>query len=506
MQPGRSMMLTYTLSTAHGTKLSIDAHGSVGHTEPACATAISVEVMVASDGRQTLQTRGMIAETPLSTLHVVPLDGGDVALLDPVAQRYVCAAPSALAVGELAVTATIVGAWERFRLEAAVPNVFAAAFQHNARRLVQSGTAAAEDSAHLPEVLTGLANTTAPWSFDRAANLLLMRACQPTRRAAVVASFKNEGASVIEWLAHAWAVGFAHAFIYTNGNTDGSGPLLEALHRAGRITLLENAAPAAVSPQIAAYEHSINLLPALRDFEWAAYFDADELLVPDARHDHSVVAMIESIEALWTTERPAAICVNWQWYGSGGQTFREDGLLQERFVHSRPHTYVKSIVRLRDVASMAAIHIPDPGAVLCVTSGGERLPISTADAGRMDVSGARLNHYYHKSFEEFVVKHERGRGGVPGGLQGKDFRTFFEWDVAPLPARILPTPTALLLRVKREMAALRQLPGVADAEDLTRSVHRSLAQQVRHSALWHALRAGPAHGSEKLIGGLLAAD
>ena len=385
-------MPTFRLLTSHGTELCTAPALPAFHSQPAAAHG-PLLLDVEPGGRDGVVNagigvliRGPIEPKRVRSIRIEPVGTGEVSLRDTETGYYLCAAPPSQGWGDLALCAPTVGEWERFRLEDAGIDPLQGAFATNTARVGTPLPASAGPSC-VPSGLDAIGLAAQPWSIERAANLLLMRSIRPTRRAAVVASFRNEGACILEWLAHARAVGFAHAFIYTNGNTDGSDGLLEALHHAGSLTLLRNEVSASVSPQVKAYEHSIHLLPALRDFEWVAYLDADELLVPDARHDHSVVALIDAVDAQWTAERPAAICVNWHWYGSGGQVFRSDGLLQERFIHARPHSYVKSIVRLRDISTMAGIHIPDPGAVLCVSSGGERLPINQADAGRGGFQG-----------------------------------------------------------------------------------------------------------------------
>lgn len=338
-------------------------------------------------------------------------------------------------------------------------------------------------------------------------SLALMRLIQPTRTAAAVVSAKNEGCFLLECVAHYRAVGFEHVFLYTNGNSDGSDALLDALDGTSFVTVIRNEVGPLVSPQVKAYEHSIHLLHALRDFEWVSYFDVDEFLVPAEHHDYSVIKAIIALQRRYPSRlaaasdatgmeperRPSAICYNWNWYGSEGQIRREDGLVQERFSHSVAHGLVKSLVRLADIGTMAAIHVPGPKGAAFVNSAFD--PV-TIDIDCMteppDAVHGTLNHYYQKSFEEFGLKSHRGRGGVPGGSEGKSLQTFFEWDVEPTPANYHPAPPRLLARVHSELAALQANPAIARAAQAAEQAYRVLSRRVNGDDLearFHDLRA-----------------
>ena len=56
---------------------------------------------------------------------------------------------------------------------------------------------------------------------------------------AIVTSVRNEGLSILEWLAYHRSIGFKSFFIYTNDNTDRSDDLLRILAK-GLVTLIEN--------------------------------------------------------------------------------------------------------------------------------------------------------------------------------------------------------------------------------------------------------------------------
>lgn len=395
------------------------------------------------------------------------------------------------------------------RLQAAdASDPLEAVFRRNIATLVgsQPSTGGVDHQRQCGRDLDALALDLGPSGGSKALNLALMRRVQPTRTAAAVITAKNEGCFLLECVAHYRAIGFEHVFIYTNDNTDGSDALLDALGRTRFVTVIRNDVGPLASPQVKAYEHSIQLLRALRDFEWVPYFDVDEFLVPAAHHDYSVIEMITALQRRYPSrlaaapnpgatggQRPSAICFNWNWYGSQGQIRREGGLVQERFSYSAVHGLVKSLVRLADIGTMALIHMPGPDGMALVNAAFDPITVGfDCMTEPPDPVHGTLNHYYQKSFEEFGVKSHRGRGGVPGGLEGKGLNTFFEWDVSATPVNYNPAPPRLLARVHKELAALLAVPAIASAAQAAEHAYRALSYRVNGddlAARFHDMRA-----------------
>ena len=352
------------------------------------------------------------------------------------------------------------------------------AFQDNITSLTCGGPVPADpvDQVLGPE-LDELITDWGPWSSLKQANFELMRAIPPTRRVAVVATVKNEGAYLVEWVAHQRAIGFEHVFLYTNDNTDGSDALLAALSRTGFVTVIYNRTSRHVPPQGKAYEHSIHLLRDLRRYEWVAYLDADEFLIPTGKYDFHLLPLLAELRRLDPVGDIVTLAVNWQFFGSSGQVRRTEGLLMERFQHSQPCPLVKSMVRLSKVTAMRQVHVPEPEDALTVNSAFEPVRAQDCLVPPAALPGIQLNHYYGRSFEEFCLKQARGRGNVFGGLVGKGMETFFQWDVPATPANHTPPPPTLLARLQGEVECLMALPGIAAA---WRATMQRTAQQSRH--------------------------
>lgn len=291
-------------------------------------------------------------------------------------------------------------------------------------------------------------------------NALANLAIRPRQRVAVVSSARNEGISLLEWIAHYRVLGADGIFIYTNDNIDGSELLLDVLARHGVVHLIRNEIGADTPPQQKCYTHALHLLTELRDYRWAFFADADEFLVPAERYQRSMAALLDHAEST-AGDALAAVCVHWRWFGSGKAFARTEGLLLERFRQSYRNEHVKSIVRLRDAISMHYLHVPivPPGRI-GVTSSLQPVPSMTVEMPT-DYEGAELNHYWNKSFQEFVFKRMRGDGSLDASSTHKTFETFFRWGQKPRPDH--PLDAGLVARVAAEVQRLLTLPGVSEA-------------------------------------------
>jgi hypothetical protein len=297
------------------------------------------------------------------------------------------------------------------------------------------------------------------WSPIKALNFALLMALPATQNPALVATIRNEGISILEWIAHNKAIGFAKIFIYTNDNNDGSLSMLEALANAGEIRLIKNEVDPHVAPQAKAYEHSLHLLTELRNHKWVAYLDADEFLICNAGPNHSLSEILDRIQ-IPLDDKVSSISLNWKWFSSKNAYNRSPGLVLERFDTSTPNEHVKSIVRLCDVITMKHLHSPIMFKGSLTLNGAfkqfDRLSVTTPP----EYKYGQINHYWSKSFQEFVLKKARGRGtkGVAG--EQRDFTNFFDWDV-PHAAQIDVPPAVIVDNAKRELSRLLSIDGIA---------------------------------------------
>lgn len=335
-------------------------------------------------------------------------------------------------------------------------------YKYNILEVALTDPAAKSDQPpdDIDERYDGLVDHTAPWSEWKRANFAMLRRIRPSKTAAVVATVRNEGIYLVEWIAHCRAIGFERIFLYTNDNTDGSSGLLQLLHRQGVIRLIENRFVPGLHPQIKAFEHSLHFLHELRDYEWVAYLDADEFLIPHADAGHTVGGLIAALRERYPAQTPLAICLNWFWMPSDGIIERQAGLIHEIFQTGFFHSHVKSIVHLASVSTMWAVHIPDPARNWCVNGNLDPIYMGGVDTDPR-FHYARINHYYNKSFEEYAFKIERSQAGGPS-FAGKSYEMFFLMDRAPSIVS-WPIPEGISLRTKAEIGVLMDLPGIGEA-------------------------------------------
>jgi hypothetical protein len=320
------------------------------------------------------------------------------------------------------------------------------------------------------------------WTIPQFLNFLTLGLIRPTRRAAVVGTMRNDGIYALEWIAYYLALGFEHIFIYTNDNADGSDTLLRMLSHQKIITLIESETSGKVGPEAKAYEHSIQLLQELREFEWALYVDSDEYFVPAPRFGNSVMNVLAALEEQFPERLPSCVCYAWLWFISEMAYLRTPGFLIERFQHARPHWITKGLVRLQDVVSMRHEHYPD------VKVGGflvdSAFSIISGDVKELwkkrnpQYSGGHLNHYWPKSFEEFALKKARGQTlNLDENLYDRPFEMFFRWNGYGSVDNYYPIDPVMLGRVRETVKKFKGMAGVGAVAD---QIERGFPALLKH--------------------------
>jgi hypothetical protein len=252
-------------------------------------------------------------------------------------------------------------------------------------------------------------------SSGRLYNFLTRYTTQPTRDICVVATARNEGVYLLEWIAYHKSIGIETFFIYSNDNDDGSNALLKRLSDAGVITLVENVLDGDTPPQQKAFNHALNVLPHILDYKWAIFIDIDEFLVVDPNR---FAALSDYIT--WQEKQTIdAIAFSWIIMTSWGQNKWSPEFVRQRFTRRRTHPdkHIKSMFRPQKFLHCQP-HYP-------LTDW--RVPVSIRDSSgsphlnyygsnepsfmiHPKAEAAWINHYYFKSAEEFVWQRWRGAG------------------------------------------------------------------------------------------------
>ncbi|MGI4975955.1 MAG: glycosyltransferase family 2 protein [Janthinobacterium lividum] len=272
-------------------------------------------------------------------------------------------------------------------------------------------------------------------------------------RIAAVLLVKNEARDLLEWLAFQFVVGFDAVIVLDNGSTDGTADVVRMAAQTHDVRLLDWPS-VALSSHADAYDHALALFGA--EFDWMAFLDADEFLLP-LRHG-SVPALLESLDA------HAAVGVHWAVFGSSRLVDWPKGLVIDSFLHRAredfvPNRHIKSIVRPREVVRCHLSHWFEMKGARLESDGWhdgyvdpDGRPIHwEAQAGvtrdQPDFATARLHHYFTRSLAHWRVKMARRWLDVE-----RTDDAFVEHDRNEV---LDASALRYVAAVKREMAAMR---------------------------------------------------
>jgi hypothetical protein len=245
------------------------------------------------------------------------------------------------------------------------------------------------------------------------------------QRIALVATMRNEGPFLLEWLAYHCAIGFTEILVCTNDCVDGSPELLDALEAHGVVRHLRCTPGPDDKAQLFAYGQA----QAALAHDWPdvlMVLDADEFLNIHVGAGH-VTDLLDAVPDATT------FLVNWRIFGASGHDRWSAEPVLERFTRAATRDNgvnwsFKTLFRHPD-----AYHCPllphGPGfakperlaGLRPVDGGGTALPERYARAegflqsepGTVSYRLAQVNHYNTRSWEDYLAKHERGGGLGP---------------------------------------------------------------------------------------------
>lgn len=150
--------------------------------------------------------------------------------------------------------------------------------------------------------------------------------------------------------------------------------------------------------QMGAYRHFLDNFR--RDYDWAAFFDCDEFLVLKKHGDVK--------EFIREFHNPYGIGVNWKFFGSNSQLIvgENKNSLLKQFTLSQKNAdqHVKTILNLSSGGVMVLPHNPN---VPLINTDKKFFngPFNNPPSDNV----AQLNHYHHKSFEDWLKRCDRGQ-------------------------------------------------------------------------------------------------
>jgi hypothetical protein len=249
-------------------------------------------------------------------------------------------------------------------------------------------------------------------------NSSIRRNIRKTGSSCIVATARNEGVYIVEWVAYHLALGFEKIFLYTNNNQDESLGLLRELHDNGFIELIESDVGAGGNAQAKAYSHAVIGTADVNRYEWCAIIDVDEFLTYDKDKFRSLSDYLgwvggtgaEVLALSWILVANEVKSENWmttpvtQRLNTNSPT--QSKLIKcisrpERMISSGPHYPISSNgCSLQIINSERRRYIHD------------RLesPTDITRSASPTFANAYLYHFELKSFPELIWKYSRNRG------------------------------------------------------------------------------------------------
>ena len=233
---------------------------------------------------------------------------------------------------------------------------------------------------------------------------------------------KNEGAFLLEWLAHHRACGITDFLVFSNDCDDGTDAMLDRLEELGWLTHLRNPGPHPEGPQWAALKRA-DRHPLVTGADWVLPLDIDEFVNVQVG-DRTLPALLAVLP------EATAVTLTWRLFGNAGVVEFHDAPVMETFTRAAPHVLhwpwraqlFKTLVKNDGSYGKLGVHRPRAPVATRMAEqrwfdgSGRRLPAAFhrrrifSDLGRDNHALVQLNHYPLGAVESFLVKRDRGRG------------------------------------------------------------------------------------------------
>lgn len=239
----------------------------------------------------------------------------------------------------------------------------------------------------------------------------------------VVTTMKDEGAYILDWVAHYRALGATDIVVFTNDCSDPTDMILRNLNRLGEVHHRFNRVMRRGPHKSALMwgEHE----PVVRDADWIFVADVDEFLQINVG-DGTFKALIDAFPGV------DAISLVWRIFGNNGVQGIEDAPVPLQFTRAQPsegrvgeHRFFKTLWRNdRTKFNRMGVHRPfvqqDPAPIHWITPDGTRFDDRQIKGSLHVNTGygyevAQLNHYALRSMDAFLNKQRRGRANHVNG-------------------------------------------------------------------------------------------
>ena len=240
-------------------------------------------------------------------------------------------------------------------------------------------------------------------------------------RALAILCVKNEGAFLLEWLAHHRATGFTDFLVFSNDCSDGTDLMLDRLAAMGWLTHVRNSGPHDEGPQWAMLK-SADKHPMVKRADWLLFSDIDEFV--------NIHTGNRTLPALLAARPEAtAFALTWRMFGNAGVIEISDQPICETFTHAAPASFAwpwraqlfKTLFRNDGTYRKLGVHRPRAPDKARLAQArwfdGSGRPLDGAflnarifsDFGQDNYQIIQLNHYALGAMESYILKCDRGR-------------------------------------------------------------------------------------------------
>ena len=229
---------------------------------------------------------------------------------------------------------------------------------------------------------------------------------------------KDEALYIEEWILFHLLVGVKKFYIYDNGSKDNTYDVLKKFIDLG---IVEYKYLPGKNMQLFSYMHSI--YSHKNETKYMGFIDADEFVFPVIDEN-----LIDVIDPTINEYNASGIGINWRMYGSNNNINRVEGLIIENYKQRAldsfdPNKHVKTICNPRNVLFFRTPHNPIYFKGNNIDENGKII------TGPFNYNGTcnklRINHYFTKSVEEYVIKMNRGRAD---SYRKRDMSDFYRHD------------------------------------------------------------------------------
>lgn len=245
---------------------------------------------------------------------------------------------------------------------------------------------------------------------------------RPPHRFLAVLTVRNEGAFLLEWLAHHRAAGFTDFLVLSNDCQDGTDAMLDRLEQLGWLVHLRNDGPYDKGGIQFTGLKLADKHKRVKKADWIMTLDIDEFVNVHVG-DNTLPALIEALP------KATAITLTWRLFGNAGIVRYRDDPVTESFTRCAPAVMYwpwraamfKTLYRNDGTYKKLGVHRPRApdkeklDQAQWYDGEGRKLEDQFKQTrvfstyGRSNYALAQLNHYALGSMESFILKADRGR-------------------------------------------------------------------------------------------------